>query len=176
MPKFIKTLPTEADEENPTQIEIFPQRLLNLNTAQQLLDKLNTIGGINRIVIYGPSLPKDDPDDLLQGKFWVREKKYLNIKGERIELTVQIGRIWIEIYDTIAIEKIRDAAESALPFPFEMHGGRYIRTQKTVTDFIRKGGDVDKNTLGMFDPEAMNPSKRKKRSCSGEPPENERVG
>ena len=57
------------------QIEVFPQRLLNVGTAQKLLNELNTIEGIIRMVVYGPGLPRDDPDDLLEGKFGVAEKR-----------------------------------------------------------------------------------------------------
>ena len=106
------------------------------------------------MVVFGPRLPRDNPDDLLNGKFNAAEKKFLNIKGEMVELTVQIGRLWIEISDPAAIEKIRKAGEKTLPFPFEMYEGLYIRTQKTVTDFARKGGKVDNICLGMTDPKA----------------------
>jgi methyl-coenzyme M reductase subunit D len=136
------------------QVEVFPQRLLNLETAQKLLNELNKISGITRMVVFGQGLPKDDPEDLLQGKFGVHNKKYLNIMGEQVELTVQVGRVWIEIEDPGVKEKIREAAQKALPFPFELNEGRYIRTQKTVTDYVRKGGKVDEISLGLFDPKA----------------------
>ena len=107
------------------QVEVFPERLLNLETAQKLLNELNKISGITRMVVFGPGLPKDDPEDLLQGKFAVHNKKYLNIMGEQVELTVQVGRVWIEIEDPGVKEKIREAAQKALPFPFELNEGRY---------------------------------------------------
>jgi len=136
------------------QVEVFPQRLLNLETAQALLNELNKISGITRMVVFGPSLPKDNPEDLLEGKFRVHEKKYLNIMGEKVELTVQVGRVWIEIEDPGVKEKIREAAQKTLPFPFELNEGLYIRTQKTITDYVRKGGKVDDISLGLFDPKA----------------------
>ena len=136
------------------QVEVFPQRLLNLETAQALLNELNKISGITRMVVFGPSLPKGDPEDLLEGKFRAHEKKYLNIMGEQVELTVQVGRVWIEIEEPGVKEKIREAAQKALPFPFELNEGLYIRTQKTVTDYVRKGGKVDDISLGLFDPKA----------------------
>jgi methyl-coenzyme M reductase subunit D len=142
-------------------VEIFPQRTLNVETAQMLLDELNAIPGITRMVVYGPRLPKENPDDLLDLKYGAAEKKYLNIKGEAVELTVQIGRIWIEIEDIGAIEKIRAAGEKALPFPFEMYEGIYIRSQQTVVDYAKgvKAGDVN---LGLFDPK----DRRNKACCA----------
>lgn len=136
------------------QIEIFPQRLLNLETAQELLNELNRISGITRMVVFGPSLPKDDPEDLLHGKFGAHEKKYLIIMGEQVELTVTVGRVWVEIEDPGVKENIRKACEKTLPFSFELNEGRYIRTQKTITDYVRKGGKVDDISLGLFDPKA----------------------
>jgi methyl-coenzyme M reductase subunit D len=151
MSRFNKPIKGKTDENGVTQVEIFPQRTLNVETAQKLLDELNQIEGITRMVVYGPRLPKENPDDLLDLKYGVVEKKYLNIKGEQVELTVQVGRVWIEINNPEAIEKIRTAGETALPFPFEMYEGIYIRSQQTVVDYAKgvKAGDIN---LGLFDP------------------------
>jgi methyl-coenzyme M reductase subunit D len=152
MSRSKKLVSTNVSENGTMQVEIFPQRLLNVGTAQLLLNELNTIEGIARMVVYGPGLPRDDPDDLLNGKFGVAEKKYLNILGEMVELSVQVGRIWIEIERPEAIEKIRSAAEKTLPFPFELNEVLYMRRRKTVSDYVRRGPDADDRTLGMFDP------------------------
>jgi methyl-coenzyme M reductase subunit D len=164
---------TADGKEKKMQIEIFPQRLLNVETAQNLIDELNEIEGIIRIVVYGPSLPAEDPEALLQGKFGVREPKFLNIKGEQVELTVQVGRIWAEIEERGVRKKVRVACEKALPFPFEIYDGMYIRTKKTVTDYIRKSGDVsgiNDASLGMFDPSA----KSRRACCDSKPDDDEK--
>ncbi|HEY3274335.1 MAG TPA: methyl-coenzyme M reductase operon protein D [Methanocella sp.] len=150
----MKTEPTISGEKRLTQIEVFPQRLLNIESAQTLLNELNKIDGIKRMVVYGPRLPKGNPEDLLEGRFDTGAKKYLNIMGEQVELTVQVGRVWIEVTDISAIEKIRKACEKTMPVPFEINEGTYIRTQKTITDYVRKGGKVDDVSVGMFDPKA----------------------
>jgi methyl-coenzyme M reductase subunit D len=141
-------------KERLMQIEIFPDRLLNNETAQALLNELNKISGITRMVVYGPRLPRETPENLLAGKFNVREKQYLLIMGEQVELTVQVGRVFVEMEDPGIVEKIRKACQKALPFPFEINEGLYIRTQKTLSDYVRKGGKVDDITVGMFDPKA----------------------
>jgi len=143
------------------QLEIFPARLLTVETAQKLLDELNKISGITRMVVFGPNIPRDDPNDLLEGKF-EGKKKYLNILGEEVELAVQVGRVWIEVEDVSAKEKIREACEKTLPFSFDINEGLYIRTRKTITDYVRKGGNVDDISLGMFDPKS-----KRKLSCCG---------
>ncbi len=165
MSRFNKPITGKKDEKGHMQVEVFPQRTLNVETAQALLDELNEILGIARMIVYGPRLPKENPDDLLDGRYGAVETKYLNIKGEKVELTVQVGRIWIEIEGPEVVEKIRKAGEKALPFPFEMYEGVYIRTQKTVTDYVRKGGNVDDISIGMFDPK----DRRTPACCASKP-------
>jgi len=143
-----------AGKNRKLQIEIFPERLLTNRTAQALLNELNKIGGITRMVVHGPSLPRDNPDDLLAGKFNVREPKFLEIMGEKVELTVQVGRVYVEMEDPGVKEKIKEACRKILPFPFEINDGIYIRTQKTISDYVRKGGKVDDISVGLFDPKA----------------------
>jgi methyl-coenzyme M reductase subunit D len=137
------------------QVEIFPDRLLNVETAQALLNELNKISGITRMIVFGPRLPREDPENLLAGKHNVREPKYLNIMGEKVELTVQVGRIFVEMEDPGIKDKIKEACRKALPFPFEINEGIFIRTQKTISDYVRKGGKVDDITVGLFDPKAQ---------------------
>jgi len=151
MSRFNKPISGKKDEDGLMQVEIFPQRVLGVETAQRLLDGLNEIHGIRRMVVFGPRLPYENADDLLDGKFGAIEKKYLNIKGEQVELTVQVGRLWIEIEGPEVVDPIRETAENALPFPFEMYEGLYIRSKQTVVDYAKgvKAGDVK---LGLFDP------------------------
>jgi methyl-coenzyme M reductase subunit D len=149
-----KTESTVTVEKRLMQIEVFPQRLLNPESAQTLLNELNKISGIKRMVVYGPRLPKGNPEDLLEGKFDPGAKRYLNIMGEQVELTVQVGRVWIEITDIGAVEQIREACKKTLTVPFEINEGTYIRTRKTISDYVRKGGNVDDVSVGMFDPKA----------------------
>lgn len=149
-------------KEKIMQVEVFPERLLGFDTARKLIEHLNEVEGINRIVIHGPRLPAENPDDLLNGKFGTPEKRFLYIKGEEVELTTQVGRIWIELEDIHVKEKVREACEKALPFSFELYEGLYLRRKKTVSDYARRGPDADDRTLGMFDP------KDKRSKCCGQ--------
>ncbi len=148
-------VPPVARKGRLLQVEIFPDRLLNNETAQALINELNKIGGITRMIVYGPRLPREDPENLLAGKHNIREPKYLNIMGENVELTVQVGRIFVEMDDPGIKEKIKEACRKVLPFPFEINEGIYIRTQKTISDYVRKGGKVDDISVGLFDPKAQ---------------------
>lgn len=153
--------PVTTGKKRLLQLEIFPARLLTVETAQKLLNELNKISGITRMVVHGPNIPKNDPNELLDGKFEAK-KHFLNILGEEVELTVQVGRIWVEVDDVSAKEKIREACEKTLPFSFDINEGLYLRTRKTITDYVRKGGNVDDTSLGMFDPKS-----RRTPSCCG---------
>jgi methyl-coenzyme M reductase subunit D len=42
--------------------------------------------------------------------------------------------------------------DNTLPFPFELNEGLYFRRKKTVSDYARRGPDVDDSTPGKFDP------------------------
>jgi len=170
MSRFNKPITGKKNNDGRMQVEVFPQRVLNLETAQQLIDGLNGIEGITRMVVFGPHRPREDPDDLLDGKFAPTDNKYLNIKGEKVELTVQVGRIWIEIEGESVVEKIRAVAEKALPFPFEMYEGLYIRSQQTVVDYAKGVKTGDKN-LGLFDPK----DRRGHTSCCGSKSPEKRV-
>jgi len=151
----------ETGKKRLLQLEIFPSRLLTVETAQKLLNELNKISGITRMVVFGPGLPRDDPNDLLNGKYEAK-KKYLNIMGEEVELTVQVGRVWVEVEDVSVKDKIREACEKTLPVSFDINEGLYLRTRKTVTDYVRKGGNVDEISMGMFDPKS-----KRTPSCCG---------
>ena len=149
-----------ARKNRRMQVEIFPDRLLNIETAQALLNELNRISGITRMIVHGPRLPSEDPKNLLAGKHNIREPQYLDIMGEKVELSVQVGRVCVEMDDPGIKEKIKEACRKTLPFPFEINEGMYIRTQKTISDYVRKGGKVDDISVGLFDPKA-----RPKSSC-----------
>jgi Methyl coenzyme M reductase, subunit D len=74
--------------------------------------------------------------------------------GEKVELTVQVGRIFVEMDNPGIKETIKEACRKVLPFPFEINEGIFIRTQKTISDYVRKGGKVDDVSVGLFDPKA----------------------
>ena len=52
---------TVPDSNNPIQIEIFPQRLLNPETVQELIIELQGIEGIMRVILHGPRIASTVP-------------------------------------------------------------------------------------------------------------------
>ncbi|MBU4534671.1 MAG: methyl-coenzyme M reductase operon protein D [Euryarchaeota archaeon] len=116
-------------------IEIFPHRLLGADTTEKLLNNLENIDSIKRMVIHGQRLPPASvkhPD-----------RRTIVVKGEEIDLQVKTGRILLEIESEEAIENVKEVCEEVLPFGFNVHIGTFIRYQKTVTDEIKYGDDLD---------------------------------
>ena len=135
-------------------IEIFPHRLLSADTTEGLLNDLEGIEGIKRIVIQGQRLP---PKDVNQ------EQRTITLKGEEINLQIQTGRILMDIedegiIDESIIEDIKSICEDHLPFGFNIHVGTFIRKQKTVTDNLKYGkalNKISKDMVGLTDQNAQ---------------------
>lgn len=130
-------------------IEIFPHRLLSADTTERLLNDLETIGGVKRIVIQGQRLPSEDINP---------ERRNITIKGEEIDLQVQTGRVLMEIEDEEIIDEIKTICDTNLPFGFNVHVGTFIRKQKTVTDGIKYGDTLEEmsdEVVGLTDQNAQ---------------------
>lgn len=129
-------------------IEIFPHRILSANTTEKLLNDLEEVEGIKKIVIQGQRLPSEDINP---------ERKVITVKGEKIDLQVQTGRVLMEIEDEEVIDDIRDVCDDHLHFGFNIHIGTFIRKQKTVTDQIKYGEALDQiseELIGLTDQNA----------------------
>jgi methyl-coenzyme M reductase subunit D len=130
-------------------IEIFPHRLLSAETTERLLNDLEGIEGIKRIVIQGQRLPPKEINE---------NHRTIILKGEEIDLQVQTGRILMDIEDEEIIEDIRTICEDHLPFGFNIHLGTFIRKQKTVTDNIKYGEalkQIPEEMVGLTDQNAQ---------------------
>jgi methyl-coenzyme M reductase subunit D len=130
-------------------IEIFPHRLLNLDTAEKLLNDLDAIDGIKRMLIHGPRLPpvnEGHPD------------RTIIVSGEEVNVQVKPGRILLEIESEEVIEDVKEICEENLPFGYNIHLGKFIRKQKTVTDTMKYGKELDEipdEMIGLTDQNAQ---------------------
>jgi methyl-coenzyme M reductase subunit D len=148
----------------PIQVEIFPQQMLMPDTAEQLLNGIDKVPGVIRILIQGLSLPRqvtwgpgtgtpvNHPD-----------RRVINVSGQAFELNIRVGRIQVEIEDRSVKDKIRKVAEDNLPFPFEFREGFSIRRKATLVDYAKYGFKSkedesinldDERLLGLVDPKA----------------------
>jgi methyl-coenzyme M reductase subunit D len=129
-------------------IEIFPHRLLNADTTEGLLNDLDEIEGVRRMVIQGQRLPSEESGH--------PDRKIIIIKGEEVDLQVKTGRVLMEIDDEETIDVVKEVCEEYLPFGFNIHIGTFIRKRKTVTDNL-KYEDLDQipeEMVGLTDQNA----------------------
>ena len=131
-------------------IEIFPHRLLNVDTAERLLNDLDVIEGIKRMLIHGPRLPpvrEGHPD-----------RRTITVSGEDLDVQVKPGRILLEIESEDVVDDIKEVCEEHLPFGYNIHIGHFIRKQKTVSDQLKYGEELDKipdEMVGLTDQNAQ---------------------
>ena len=130
-------------------IEIFPHRILGADTAEKLLNEVEALDDVQRTVIHGPRFP--DKDATLPPQY--RERRVLNILGEKVVLQVKPSRIFVEITLESTIDKIDEICKEHLPFGYEINQSRrnYIRKNKTVTDRIKYGDALPDDLVGMTD-------------------------
>jgi methyl-coenzyme M reductase subunit D len=132
-------------------IEIFPHRVLGADTTEKLLNGVESIDDVKRSVIQGPRLPPVDPNE--NPKY--ADRRQITVNGKKIDLQVKTGRIFVEISNESTIDEIREICEEHLPFGFDINLGKYIRSQKTVSDNIKYGdADIPDEFIGMTDQSA----------------------
>jgi methyl-coenzyme M reductase subunit D len=142
-----------SNTENLIQIEIFPQRLLSPETAQELLVELSKIENITRAFVQGPRLPLTVPYGPATGhdvdhKF----SDKIHIGETEISLAVIVGRIRLEVLYSETRDKIREVCERTLPMGFEFKEGLFIPNRQTVSDYAKRGPGADPTVLGLADP------------------------
>jgi methyl-coenzyme M reductase subunit D len=146
------------------QVRIFPQRLLLPETAEKLLNELDSVKGVVRMLISGKNLPRkitcgpgtgmdvNHPDRII-----------IHVSGCAFELHVIVGEVLVEVENESVVEDLKKACERALPFPFELKRGYFIKTKATLTDYGKYGFKSkvdetinldDERMLGMVDPHA----------------------
>lgn len=130
-------------------IEIFPHRLLNVDTTEKLLNDLEDLEGVKRMVIQGQRLPPEEINP---------ERQFITVKGEKVDLQVKTGRVMMEIEEEEIIEEVKTICDDILPFGYNIHVGTFIRKQKTVTDDMKYGeavNDIPDEMVGLTDQNAQ---------------------
>ncbi|WP_321422592.1 methyl-coenzyme M reductase operon protein D [uncultured Methanobacterium sp.] len=130
-------------------IEIFPHRLLSADTTEKLLNDLEELEGVKRMVIQGQRLPQDKENP---------DRRVITILGEEVDLQVKTGRVFMEIEEEEIIEQVKAICEDNLPFGYNIHVGTFIRKQKTVSDGLKYGEATDEipdEMVGLTDQNAQ---------------------
>lgn len=124
------------------EVMIFPFRLLSAETTEKLLNKLHSINHVRQINVQGESLPEKvsmGPGAGLPVEH--SERKVIEVAGKKIELKVQVGRIFVEIDDIdhveAALRDIENVCKEILPFGFDLEVGRYSKYKPTVSDYMK---------------------------------------
>jgi methyl-coenzyme M reductase subunit D len=146
---------TESDTES-IQVEIVPSRFLMPASAQKLLNEIYGNGGLIRIMIHGPNLPRSVPYGPGRGAPIDENRDLLiEVGGQAFELSVKVGRIRLELESEKYFDGLKAACERALPISFQIKRGKmFFRTRQTITDYAKFGKVEDTRILGLIDPKA----------------------
>ncbi|MDR2830022.1 MAG: methyl-coenzyme M reductase operon protein D [Methanobrevibacter sp.] len=136
-------------------LQVFPHRILGSDRTEMFLNEIEALDGVKRTVIQGPRLPPEDPNE--NPKY--AERRVINVHGKEIDLKVKTGRIFIDVSNDFDIVEVKDSIDKIcrelLPFGFDIDVGKFIRTQKTVTDNIKYGDEsIPDELVGMTDQSA----------------------
>ncbi|MDR2623234.1 MAG: methyl-coenzyme M reductase operon protein D [Methanobrevibacter sp.] len=136
-------------------LQVFPHRILGSDRTEMLLNEIEALDGVKRTIIQGPRLPPEDPNE--NPKY--AERRVINVHGKEIDLKVKTGRIFIDVSDDFDVSEVKDNIDEVcrelLPFGFDIDIGKFIRTQKTVSDNIKYGnGNIPDELIGMTDQSA----------------------
>lgn len=157
-------LPTDK----PIQVRIFPARLLQPATAEKVLNEIDQVEGVIRMLINGKNLPRKVTCGPGTGADVNHpDRKIIHVGGCAFELHIIVGEILVEVEDEKAVDCLRDACERALPFSFEFKRGHFIKRRPTLTDYGKYGFKSktdesinleDERILGLTDPHAKKDS------------------
>jgi methyl-coenzyme M reductase subunit D len=155
---------TASVTDKPIQVKVFPQRLLLPQTAEKVLNEIDQVKGVIRMLINGKNLPRKVTCGPGTGSDVNHpDRKIIYVGGCAFELHIIVGEIVVEVEDESAVEGLKNACERALPFPFEFKRGHFIKRKPTLTDYGKYGFKSrtderinleDERMLGLIDPHA----------------------
>ena len=148
----------------PIQIKVFPSRLLQPQTAENLLNEIDQVKGVIRMIVGGKNLPRKVTCGPGTGSDVNHPNmEVIHVGDSAFELHVMVGEIIVEVEDESSKEELRKACERALPFSFEFKQGFFIKTKATLVDYGKYGFKSktdesinleDERMLGLIDPHA----------------------
>src|SRR5512136_2367159 len=138
------------------QCRIIPERFLNPETTERLLNKLIEVPGIRRMVLNGPRLPATvdyGPAKGLANPHTMR--KTIHVGDEKLELQVHVGTIVLELENRDIIPALEAACKQVFTdYSFYIQEGRYMKTEPSLVDYCKYGPDADKTIIGLADPKS----------------------
>jgi len=124
------------------EIMIFPKRLLSASTTEKLLNRIHDLDHVRQINLHGENLPVTVNYGPGKGHSVDHpQRKVIDVKGDKMELKVQVGRIFVEVDDIDNVEEVSKEIEKIcdeiLPFGYFLEVGRYSKFRPTVSDYLR---------------------------------------
>jgi methyl-coenzyme M reductase subunit D len=129
-----------SDQVPLPEILIFPARLLRAETTEKILNRIYSIANVRHITVSGEDLPATLSAGPGKGQPVNHpERQTITVKGDKVELRLLVGRIFVEINDIdnvpMAMADIEEVCKELLPFGFNLEVGRYSKFRPTVTDY-----------------------------------------
>ncbi|MDP2766696.1 MAG: methyl-coenzyme M reductase operon protein D [Candidatus Methanoperedens sp.] len=155
---------TASVTDKPIQVRVFPHRLLLPATAEKLLNEIDEVKGVIRMLLNGKNLPRKVTCGPGTGADVNHpDRTIIHVGDCAFELHIVVGEVIVEVEDESAFEGVRKACERALPFSFEFKRGHFIKRRPTLTDYAKYGFKSrtderinleDERILGLVDPHA----------------------
>ncbi|MCX9014578.1 MAG: methyl-coenzyme M reductase operon protein D [Candidatus Methanoperedens sp.] len=155
---------TVSVTDKTIQVKVFPARLLQPETAEKLLNEIDKVKGVLRMLIGGKNLPRKVTCGPGTGTDVNHpDKRVIQVGDQAFELHVMVGHVIVEVEDESVLEPLKQSCERGLPFAFEFKRGFFIKKKATLTDYGKYGFRSktderinldDERMLGMIDPHA----------------------
>jgi len=137
-----------------TQVRIVPERLLNPERVEKLMNLIATTTGVRRILLNGQRLPATVPYGPARGMENPHPMRMtIKVGDQELELQVHVGTILVELENRDAIPAIRAACDEVFPdLSYSVKEGRFMKNEPSLADYAKFGPDADKDIIGMADP------------------------
>lgn len=138
------------------QVRIVPERLMNPDRVEKLMNLIATIEGVRRILLNGQRLPATVPYGPARGMENPHPmRKTITVGNQELELQVHVGTILLELENRDALPAIRAACDEVFSdLSYSMKEGRFMKSEPSLADYAKFGPDADKNIIGMADPKS----------------------
>ena len=136
------------------QCRIDSERFLNPETTERLLNQIISVPGVRRMVLNGPRLPVTvtyGPAKGMANPHVMR--KTIHVGDQEMELQVHVGTVLLELENRDIIPALKAAIEPVFTnFTCRIKEGKFMKTEPSLVDYCKYGPDVDKEMLGLADP------------------------
>lgn len=148
---------------NVIDVKIFPQRYLNPETSEKILNEIYKMEGLIRVLVHGPSIPKKINYGPAKGMDNNNsDRKTINVNGVDVDLKLKVGEIIVTI-DVSKLNEFMDELEPVLneimPCSYNIFIGAFTKVKSTISDYIKYGENfdslIDERYIGLVDTRSL---------------------